>query len=151
MYFNAEPLFTGKLIFGFKQETGELTFDLIQETNTTYRVLDHQERWSMKLYVLDSIRVRCEPKFLNVNSHGSYLASLYLQEFDFGIGWLIYLSKGFSQHKLTTLIVSFKHFTGCTPKFSFHEFHKCTSSMASSNKSAFQLLRMKIGLEGMVN
>ena len=77
VYFNAEPLLTGELIFGFKQETGELTFDFIQETNTTYRVLDHQERWSMKLYVLDSIRVRCEPKFLNVNSHGSYLASLY--------------------------------------------------------------------------
>ena len=31
----------------------------------------------MKLYVLDSILVHCGPKFLNVNLHGSYLASLY--------------------------------------------------------------------------
>ena len=73
------------------------------------------------------------------------------KNFDYGVVWLLYLSKVYSQDKLiklhhvsTSLVV---HQNGQFSVFSFHEFNKCTNSMASNNNSDFQLLRMKIGLE----
>ena len=65
-HFGTKQLFTGEFIFDFEER---------QTCRTVHKTIRRDV--SMKLYVLESILVLCEPKFFNVNLHGRYIASLY--------------------------------------------------------------------------
>ena len=88
-FFGAKPLFTAELIFDFKRE-------MLENNPTVQKTIKRDV--SMKLYVLDSILVLCEPEFFNVNLHGIIALN---KNFDYGVGWLLYLSKWYSQDTLT--------------------------------------------------